>query len=376
MSVPKICFAIGHPFDLAYFQCLVKALENFGFVAEYRAVVACMGYFKTMLDLDNRLKFVSEYLLVSEREMPHYGRDLIRNLSMAFRLIARVRGANWHDSVLISNDKSTFFSSILLANFDRKILLQDPPLKGIERDYRFDWYRTVGRGVYNALTGAKHSVVYRNRVADRQIWHCAIVRNDSPVIYRTPRRDIANVSLPPVATGGGNKLVIFGSRYKGWQCFEQDRHGAEAVIHDVYRAVFARFQGLEWIYKPHPLESGKEFDEINRLAGGRLVWVGNSRNAELFLMENPDIDYCFSLGSTASRSAYDMGFSSRCFLKMLPMAPSVRAAYMSIFSDMPAAFFIDSAHDDVETPCVKSDFSYNLNCFVDSIMKLSPGSGR
>ena len=101
---------------------------------------------------------------------------------------------------------------------------------------------------------------------------------------------------------------------------------------------------------------------------GRCELVNNYFSSEHFLFENRKISYTFSIGSTSSFSAFNMGFSAKVFYKMLDFSANIESTYDRIFSGFPVSFFADQI-DDTIIPCVREHLDYNSN-YLNPVIKV------
>ena len=145
--------------------------------------------------------------------------------------------------------------------------------------------------------------------------------------------------------------VIFGGRFTEWPYLKENREKYISIIKSFYLKLYNNFIDYEFYYKPHPKEIETEYNILNSTFDNKLKNLGKSLNSELFLLKNKNIGYCFSICSTSSLSAYEMGFNSRVFYKLLQLKNGVEKGNDEIYFDMPSDFFIDSMQDDLSHKC-------------------------
>ena len=145
------------------------------------------------------------------------------------------------------------------------------------------------------------------------------------------------------SNGGLNKVVIFGSRYNDWKFI--DIENFKSKLFSCYKVINEIYSENDLIYIPHPLELGTEFDEINKLFDKRLQKVVSEISSEYYLYTNRDILITFSIGSTSSQSAHNMGIPSKVFYKCLDINRDVALVYDNLFIDFPDSFFIKNINN-------------------------------
>ena len=172
------------------------------------------------------------------------------------------------------------------------------------------------------------------------------------------------ITLPPLNNiNPGNKIVIFGSRYNSW-CYLNSI--SKEKIFSFYRKINNIFSNYLFFYIPHPFEKGIEFNEIQSIFEGKLKLENSKVSSETFLYFNRDIFLCLSIGSTSSHSAYEMGFNSKVFYKLLNFNDNITKTYDQIFYDMPENFHINNFEEINQVSFNSSkEYLYDLEFFLN-----------
>jgi hypothetical protein len=353
MKRKKLVLYIGHTFDLAYFIRLMP-LINKEKQFHVTSIVAKGYYFRNMINLKEYLNKISdESIIIPDNKIPIYGKNILRNLYRAFHLRKLIKVIDKNKSILISIDKSAFMANFLNSYFKNVILIQASDSTNF-KIYKKAYLRIIHYNILNILTKSKLITILFNQASKGHIWHYRIINPHYHDFYLGHKSTFSQnrIALPSVASNRvSKKVIIFGSRYNSWR-FTNSK--LLKSIFTIYENLSQELKGYDILYKPHPLETGSEFEEINKIFNYKLINVGISLNSELFLIENNDIDYCFSLCSTSSRSAYQMGFNSRVFYKMATFDRDIEDEFDNIFSEMPKSFWIKEFHNLTEKVCLKS----------------------
>ena len=363
---------IGHPFDLAYFVRLLPLIN--GKKQFYVTAIVVKGYYFRNMDSLNELlyKISNDHLIIPRNKIPGYGKNLLKGIKNTLFVKKLIRNIDKNNSILISMDHSQFIANYLNSHFKKVILIQTVDTLDFKKHYKPAYLRMVWFNLVNLLTGSKFIVLYYNKSSSGHIWHYKILNPNFKPIYRNDNVSISNrIVLPKVASENkSKKIIIFGSRYNDWRYINNNRSEIKEIIFLFYKNLKQTFPEHIFYYKPHPRENGSEYAEINQIFDNQLINVGISLNSELFLIKNNDIEHCFSLGSTSSMSAYEMGFGSKVFYKTLPFPKSVNSVYDEIFHDAPGDFFIKN-YNDLITSCIKKNIKPEINYFNRMIHKIS-----
>lgn len=361
---------IGHPYDLAFFRRLIPLLRASGDI-RVKILLAKTGYFRDFERIEESLQAISErHTILEPGELPRYGYHALRNLFRARRFLKRLAGIADPKDILLSLDKSEFLSNLVLSRFSRAVLFQFPEPPDAGDGYEPDATRTAIANLYNRLTGSKRVSIFHNTGSKGHIYRVRTVDPHYKVIRISDDPTEGNIVLPQVASQNSSpKVLILGSRYSQWKYL--DRAEGKRIVCETYASIAGLLPRHAFAYKPHPLEDGTEFREISASVGRPMENVGIRLNAEMYLIENPDIEYVFSIGSTSSKSAYDMGFNSRVFYPLLPLPEQVRTTYDEIFPDMPADFFIRKPVDLTSLKCMKPSTPPRLDPLKETLNELS-----
>lgn len=332
---------IGHPFDLAYFMRLLPLInEKKQFYVT--AIVAKGYYFKDMDNLNELLNKISdECFVIPDNKIPGYSRHLLKGIKNTLFVKKLIRNIDKNNSILISIDKSQFIANYLNSHFKKIILIQGVDPLDL-KDYKPAYLKMAWFNLINIITGSKLIFLRHNKKSSGHIWHYTVYNLKPAICYLTEDESVKNrIVLPEIASENKSKrIIIFGSRYNDWKFINNNKSEIKTLVFLFYKNLKQTFPEHIFYYKPHPRENGSEYAEINQIFDNQLINVGISLNSELFLIENNDIEHCFSLGSTSSRSAYEMGFSSKVFYKLLNFEKEIEKVFDGIFSEMQRTFFI------------------------------------
>ena len=370
----KILLYVGHPFDLAFFYRLLPQINKANDL--YVTTIIAKGrYFRDFDNLESILTiFSDEVIIIAENKIPSYQRNFIKIIRSVIYLKNKIAAIDKTETILISLDKSTFMANYLNSHFKRVILIQTEA-KNLDliNNYQLDKFRMAWFNLINFLTDSRYVRLYHNKGSNDSVYHYEIINDNSTIVYRSSNENIDNrIVLAPIPAGNKlKKIVIFGSRYNGWNYMRPNLIQNKKAIFEFYAYLNQMYADYRVYYKPHPKETETEFNEINPIFNNKLINVGIRLNSELFLLENPDIECCFSLCSTSSISAYEMGFSSKIFKELLIFPQSIKVAMDNVFQDAPAEFFIQNLDDSVKKPCINNSIQEKLDFFLQSLDKLN-----
>ena len=264
-------------------------------------------------------------------------------------------------------------ANFLNSRFRNVLLIQtiESSDKELHKHFKLRVWRTIWFNLINLLTCSKFVIIYCNKGSKRKVHQFRIINSNAKIVYRNKTNLINRISLPAVASEfSKNKVVIFGSRFNEWEYFKENSAYNRIVIFKFYKYISELFIDFDIYYKPHPKETGREYDEINSIFNDRLINVGNVLNSELYLLKNPDIAYCFSINSTSSISAYEMGFNSKVFYKLLKFPYDLLHDMNKTFQDASDDFFISEINKDIENKILKKKEKKEIDYISDIINSL------
>lgn len=360
----KLVLYIGHSFDLAYFSRLIP-LINSNKIFYVIVIVAKGRYFNEMHSLKSHLgKFSDSQIFIEKKDIPAYSKNVFKSIFNGIKLLQKIKHIDRKRSILISIDKSTFMANLLNSKFENVLLIQtiEPDDNELKKYYKFRYWRTVWFNVFNILTLSKIVAIYVNKGSKGKVHKFRVINPKFDVIFRN-QTDLKNkLLLPEVSTQPrSKKILIFGSRYNEWSYFQENLDLNKQKIFDFYSYIGILFKGYEFLYKPHPKETGREFSEIRSLFSDQIKNVGNALNSELFLLENTDIEFCFSINSTSSISAYEMGFNSKVFYPILKFPPDLVHDMDKRYVDAQNEFFIKHINKDIKKEILRTPIEKDLD---------------
>ena len=349
----NIVLYIGHTYDLAYFSRLIP-LINESRKFNITSIVVKGRYFDKLKEYKEILDGYSDVIIEIPRDqIPIYSPRILRSLKFVYKLRKRMSDVNCRDSLFISHDKSQFVANYLLSRFNKAILIQTLESNNLKNSLKLSLIRMFYYNLLNILSGSKLIVLKEIILSKKHAWHFRILNPHFNVIYRNNKRDIDNtITLPSLnKIEPEKKILIFGGRFTEWPYLENNREKYISIIKSFYQKLYNNFQSYEFFYKPHPKEIETEYTILKPIFDNKIINLGNSLNSELYLLRNRDISYCFSICSTSSLSAFEMGFNSRVFYKLLELKNGVEKANDDIYFDMPSDFFINSLEDNLSHKC-------------------------
>ncbi len=247
-----------------------------------------------------------------------------------------------NNQILISLDKSQFLSNFILNYFKRALLIQQ-----VENHvgYKFDFKISILKNFFHILCGCRVMFFLKLKSSKGNIVGLKFLSNCKPnIIYQTQLNNITpKFHLPPLINlSPGKKIVIFGSRFNDWKFLTgDDQIRFKETLSTIYKRIGHHFKEYEFVYIPHPLEMGSEYCDVNSWMGGLASRITGYVSSEHYLLCNKDVVCCFSIGSTSSHSAYNMGFNTKVFYKWLNFNPEVESVFDDIFHGLPVECFND-----------------------------------
>lgn len=341
-----------HRYDLVFYARLIQALKNSNIDNKFQLLISDKVYY-----IPNASDFIRRtfpnYLIVPTRTNNHDG--ILEKINTCLRLRTWIRSHLNNDCVLVLNDKSSPLSRSFLKRSSNAVLFQQ--IEEIGGDYKFDLKATlydaiicIALGAYfarwyvSSSSGGFVRAVKPNSMGKKVIKLYHVFGSNAP----------GHFSMPSLNGLSRQKsIVIFGSRFLSWPYFRSGSFEQRLeILAQIYTSIHTCFPLHKILYLPHPGEKGDEFKFLNKIFHGRCDLVKNYFSSEHFLYENRGIEYTFSIGSTSSFSAFNMGFSAKTFYKMLDFPSTIQSTFDRIFSGLPCSFFADHIGDLI-VPCVR-----------------------
>jgi len=355
-----IVLNISTPFDVYYFINLKKyVLDDYGV-----DLICIVAYSKQMEGLHSYLEKISRNITyINAKKCRYFNPNIFNNIRNIINLLTLC--SKYKNYFLLSLDKSTLISNILLSNFEKKALLQHPTADGgsiYKRKYFLSFYCNI----YNYIFKLDKVVVRQTdkREIEREIKPINAIRD---IIYIEKSNNKKFITFPSSEVKDGCEVIIFGSRFCDW------KHSSKALIDEIlnfYTNLKNLYPLLDYVYIPHPRESKKEIKLLQNIFKGRLIEKDSSVPAELYLQQVDSNKFCISLGSTASRKAYIGGFRSYVFYKLIKLDPDICDLFDQIHSDLPREYFLYSMLD-IQKKYTKTPITYGF--FDDIHDKLTKG---
>jgi hypothetical protein len=366
-----ICLYAMHRYDLVFYARLIEALNYSNTKYEYKLLVTDQVY-----DIHNAEDFILQrfpnYKIVPVNTKPKGG--IFAKISTFLKLRAWARYHIDKNDILVLTDKSSPISRFFLKRSSNAILVQQ--IEEYSGDFKIDLKSTARDAIICMVLGAYYARWYVSSSSGGFVRGLKTVSMPKNIVklHQVPD-SIApdHFALPPLRdVRQGKLIVIFGSRFLSWPFFRLGifEHRLE-LLTQIYAFIHVSFPGHRVIYLQHPAEKGDEFDFLNIIFRGRLDKVDSYFSSEHYLYINRIVDCTFSIGSTSSVSAFNMGFPAKVFYKMLDFSSTIESTYDRIFSGLPSSFFAERI-DDLILPSTRDfpnsglnsleSFAYALQC--------------
>ena len=324
-------FAINltNPFDVYFFINLKKYVLN-----NYDINIVCFAPIAWKeADLQPYLDKISHNIVyISYPDCRYFNFNIVVNVIHIRRLIKQCRGLN--EYILVTPDKSTLISNILLSNFKNKILLQYP---FDDSDlYKRSKILTFYVNIYCHLF--KLNKVFVDLHKEKEVEKLITLKTsikDTFFIEKTSKG--GSVVFPSNTIYNGNEIIIFGSRFIDWK-FSTTKLVDEIII--IFKNIKKNYPNASYMYIPHPRESGEELKLLQDIFEKRLIVKNKIIPGELILQQVEKNMFCISIGSTLSRQAYLNGFRSYTFYKSLTLNRHIKDALDKIHSNLPKEYFL------------------------------------
>lgn len=364
----RLVFYISHIYDITFY---LRLLDNIKHDKDQILLVINPKVEKQIGSKILSLNEISEYFTLPCNL--NYDNGLLNNISSSIKLRRWINENININSILITTDKSQYLSILLISIFRKRILIQQ--VESIDDKYRLSLKNTLYFNLYHIVTGCKLMIYYEVIKSKGQLINLKFLKSvsDDVIYYTNSEKVQPNFTLPKIELNSeSNKVIIFGSRYNSWKFVNQFEF--KNKLFDCYRTIKKVYINKEFIYIPHPLETGSEYDEINELFDNKLQFEGNVISSEYYLYKNKNILITFSIGSTSSQSSFNMGIPSKVLYKCLNFDKNIEAAYDQLFLDFPESFFIKSnSRNNEYLDLSTSVLSYNdpgLNSFIKKLNSL------
>lgn len=359
-----IVFSIAHVYDLIFFYRIVKETS---IKKEYHVKVIFFlhVFFNNKMELARSLlsKISKDITYVDSSQTPYYQKNIFKNIYLGIKLKKLLRKNFLKSDTVLMLDKSHLHSHIIINFFKNPVLFQFFGEK-IDKFSQIRFLKTLVANLINFFLNnslikifqLKNTKTVENYVSNLK--HIKVLY----INYSSSKNNLKGISFSRPEITSSNKIVIFGGRYLGWDLQEEQLQKVRKYYLSIYKEFKNKFK---FYYIAHPKEKD-EFEELNKIFENNLNLVENFLNSEHYLVENNDIAYCFSIGSTSSLSAYKMGFNSKVVYRSIFQDDEIVKGYDSIFEDTDESIHINNDFSDlrketVEENISKKDFSHLFN---------------
>jgi hypothetical protein len=362
-----LVLSVSHSFDLIFFLRLVRE-STIKQDYSLKIIFQEHDYFDGKFGIAKKIfkEISDDVILVKKAEIPGYGRNIIKNLLLAlkFRKIL-IKDACESDTLLIL-DKSTYKANILLSYFKNSILFQFPNGQTNAKKYILDYKENILIKIYHRMLNLHPVEVRKLRDAEKLIQEYFVDLPRVKKLYITHANTPDSIRFSSnIKKSSSRKIVMFGSRYLEWNLEKE----TIKKIHTYYKNIYNEFKDeVKFLYIAHPLEKGREFGEVSSLFESNIKKETSYLNTEHFLLENLDVIHCFSIGSTSSKSAYQMGFNSKVAYKSLLSETRMIDGFERIFEDVTDNIHIDyECIEDIRKQLVPMQVEANFNKLYEVI---------
>ena len=337
--------SIAHSYDLIFFLRLVREST---IKQDYllKVIFQEHNYFIGKMEIATGiLKEISDDIIfINNVEIPNYGRNIVKNLLLAYKFRKKIKNNFSNGDTLLILDKSTYKANQLLSYFKSSILFQFPNEATNSEKYILYFQKHFLINLYHMIFNMHPIKVKKLKNSEKLIEEYFINLPSAKKIYISNIQNHDSINFSSVVNHmSSNKIAIFGSRYLGWNLTKE----TVKKIHTFYRNIYNEFKNdATYLYVSHPLEKGLEFEEISSIFENNIKNETSYLNSEHFLLENLDVSHCFSIGSTSSKSAYQMGFNSKVAYKSLLSETNIIYAFDRVFEDIPSHVHI--AHNNID----------------------------
>jgi len=328
-----IIFNITTPFDVYFFLNLKKyALESYNL-----KTVCIITRSKQMAGLTIFLDQISEIkIYVDAQDCRYFNPNIFKNSLAVIRLSNECK--KYKNYILITTDKSTLISNVILSRVKESILLQYPI--SLSPSLKINYALTLYCNFFCHILKINKVIV--NKYTEDEIEHqISLKKNVSNLLYIEETSEGDFLSIPFEKKAKGEEIVIFGSRFLDWK-FSTPKMVKEVV--DCFEKLKARFPYAGYQYIPHPRESNKEVALLQSIFNNEMIVMEANVPAELLLQQIKNNKFCISIGSTASKQAYLRGFKSYVLYKML-FTKDIVDIFDSVHSFLPKEYFLTDMLD-------------------------------
>lgn len=359
-----IVFSIAHVYDLVFFYRIVKE-TNIKKKYHVKVIFFVHAFFNNKMELARSLlsKISKDITYVDSSQTPYYQKNLFKNIYLGFKLKNLLKKYFLKNDPILLVDKSHLHSNILLNYFNSPILFQFFNKKFDKAAYKKNFSKTLVANLINFFLNNRPIKIFQLKNT-RSVENYVLNLEHVKVLYITDssKKNFKGISFSRPEITSNNKIVIFGGRYLGWGLKEETLK----KIRKYYLSIYIEFKDIyKFYYLAHPKEKD-EFMELNNIFENKLNLVQDFLNSEHYLVENNDIAHCFSIGSTSSKSAYQMGFNSKVAYRSIFQDDEIVKGFDSIFEDIDESIHINNSFSDIRKKIVeektsKKDFSHLFN---------------
>lgn len=340
----NLILSVAHVYDIVFFTRLLSMLPQ-RYIKRSIMLIKTTPYLQTRLErITQHISCLNTSILICDKEYIYDYRPsqfVGRSRHPIRSYLSWLRSNVSPENILISNDKSALMSNIELNYFNHAILVQQKadlvfdeslykflPLKSLV----FSLTAILAGGcpvVFSQLEGTQKRQLRIQLVYKRQP---KIILHSSHIYSTLPFIDLGSLPIPESTQKG--RPVIFGSAFFSWglKSYQLER----LVL--FYLSCTKALRCERYIYIPHPLEKTAEYSYLvdNLQVQLEYIEVDQFLSAEDYCLNNYPL-CTISIGSTASKSAFQMGIASIVGYRYIFQDQALETAYDEIFDDVDQA---------------------------------------
>lgn len=352
----NICFLIDHPFDLALFLGLKNLLEKKKVRFKSIVLATNQSYFEKCKICD---KLINEFDDVRRVEKPIINKDIVSNIFHSLAFVKSIKEINkFGDVQYVVASRSELTVQLIekhalfpVVKILQKSVHKTESSKFLET-YNINIKETLVRRFYEVSLGLPTSISYVSRGSKyiRYIKYSNIESNNVLFLTNINKRASSNeINFPYYFYNTSyiskrrrlKRVYYLGNRIFNYE-FILDNNIAD-IINNILREIENYYgDGVEYIYKPHPLER----DVIQNLDLKNFKMIEEDNSAEIeFLKNYSNIEAVYSFGSTSSKTAFNFKINSYVLYKLFKVDPEISSKYDCLFVDLPDSFFITEVNN-------------------------------
>lgn len=329
-SAYELVFLISHPSDLNLTIRILNLFDIKNFLILIHNNRFCT---KICSHLDNKL--INNYKVL-KNEIRYGKKNVLKNLYNIYEL--KYFLSKYKYSKLVIFDKSQLISNIFLGTFKNYLIVssysENPKLKNL------DLKLSLVTLFYSMMIFLRPVLTFKI-AQEANTKTQAIPEYNNLLFWNSANKISSNnkqISFPTKNIKSNNEIIIFGSRFTEWKINNNEQITQEIILY--YKNLFLNFPSSKYLYLPHPRESKNEFNILKGIFKESIKLEDDFITAEDFLSNKNENKFCISIASTASKSAYLLGFRSYIFTFKLNFEKDIHQTHKSIHKNLAKEYYI------------------------------------